>query len=177
MRNPILWTEPRNRAAENGPGTQRRPSDSDDPAPSLPVETLRDWYVTVCGGWSTELALDQIGINREAIERNTSLDPETDRVRVTILGRPRRPVLLDRFFEIVPLDERHPQALERSPIGEAVFPEGDEVVRRDQAPQPGESVVLNNVGHRLGRFPDPEEIARILQELLARNPEGSRGGS
>lgn len=102
---------------ENLTCTPYRPSDLGDPSPTLPVETLRDWYITVCGGWSSELAFHQIGINREALEKNTSLDPETDRVRVTILGQFRRPLLLDRFFEVVPLDRRHPDALEHSPRG------------------------------------------------------------
>ncbi|HYM41077.1 MAG TPA: hypothetical protein VEY12_13190 [Thermoplasmata archaeon] len=135
------------------------------------METLRDWYVTVCGGWSPELGFHQIGINKEALERNTSLDPDTDRVRVTILGHVRRPLLLDRFFEIVPLDERHSRALELSPIGEAVFPEGDDAIRRDAAPQQGDEVVLNNVLRRLDRFPDAAALERILQELLPRDPD------
>lgn len=152
------------------PHTSRPPTDSPDPEPTLPVETLRDWYVTVCGGWSPELGLHQIGINREALEKNTSLRPETDRVRVTILGHVRRPVFLDHFFEVVPLDESHPRALECSPIGEAVFPEGDPVLRPAQAPQRGEQVLINNVRRRLDRFPDPQLLERILRELLPREP-------
>jgi hypothetical protein len=153
---------------ENQRHTQRRSVDLDDSFPTLPVETLRDWYVTVCGGWSSDLRLDQIGINRHALETNTSLDPETDRVRVTILGHVRRPVLMDRFFEVVPLDEGHPNALRHSPIGEAVFPEGDDVLRRDGAPHPGDPVLLNNVVRRLSSLPDSEEFARILQEAFRR---------
>jgi len=131
--------------------------------------------VTVCGGSSPEIGLYQIGINREAIERNTSLDPETDRVRVTILGHARRPVLMDRFFEVVPLDARRPAALQQSPLGEAVFPEGDEVLRRDQAPHRGEEVLINNVARRLDRLPDPEALARILQDILRQQlgPDGT----
>ena len=172
----VLRTELRNRLAENGAHTPRRPAPPDDPAPGPPAETLRDWYVTVCGGWSPELDLDQIGINRDAIERNTSLDPAADRVRVTILGSVRRPLLLDRFFEIVPLDEGHPHAFEQSPIGEAVFPEGDEVLRGHQAPRPGEEVLLNNAGRRLERALDSAEFERILQELLRKPPDRSRAG-
>lgn len=143
----------------------------------MPVETLRDWYVTLCGGWSSDLKLDQIGINRQALEANTSLDPVTDRVRVTILGQLRRPVLMDRFFEVVPLDEGHPNALRHSPLGEAVFPEGDDVVRRDQAPQPGQPVLLNNVVRRLELLPDSEEFARILQDVLGRRVRSERMNS
>lgn len=133
------------------------------------METLRDWYVTVCGGWSPELELHQIGINRNAIERNTSLDPETDRVRVTILGAMRRPLLLDRFFEIVPLDGRYPAARLLSQGGEAVFPEGDDALRGRRAPRPGEQVLINNVVRRLERSLESGDFARVLQDVLRRN--------
>jgi len=117
---------------------------------------------------STELGLFQIGIRREALEANTSLDPSTDRVRVSIVGRARkRPLLLDRFFEVVPLDERHPDALAQSPRGEAVLPEGDSVVRKYVPPQQGDDVLLNGViTQRLGCLPTSEEFAGILQDLF-----------
>lgn len=144
-------------------------ADPGNPPPTLPVETLRDWYVTVSGGWSRELQLHQIRINREAIERNASLDPGTDLVRVTVLGGTRRPVFLDRFFEVVPLDARHPDALRHSPTGEAVFPDGDEVLRGARAARPGDPVLINNVGRRLDRLPSPDEFARILDEVSRRD--------
>ena len=134
----------------------RKPGAPGDPAPAFPVETLRHWYVTPFGGRSPELDLFQIGINREAIEKNTSLDPGMDRVRVTILGHLRRPVLLDRFFEVVPLDERHPDAFRHSPMGEAVLPEGDEVVISSVASQ------------RLGLVADSEAFGEIVAELVRR---------
>lgn len=136
----------------------------------FPIEALRHQYVTPYGGTSPDLGLLQVGIRREAIELNTSLDPELDRVRVSIVGRAHlRPILFDRFYEVVPLDERHPDAVERSPQGEVVFPEGDAVLRRQEPPQIGDEVVLNNVlSSRLGMVPDPEAFAEILQELLRR---------
>lgn len=144
----------------------------------FPVETLRDWYVTPFGGLSPELGLFQVGINREALERNTSLNPSTDRVRVTVLGRVRRPILFDRFFEVVPLDERHPEAFARSPSGEAVLPEGDQVMRPRESPHPGDEVVLSSAaGKRLGLLADSEAFAGIVQELFRSrrelNPENS----
>jgi len=145
---------------------RRKPGPPGDPAPAFPVETLRHWYVTPFGGLSPELGLFQVGINREALERNTSLDPSTDRVRVTVLGRVRRPILFDRFFEVVPLDERHPEALRRSPMGEAVFPEGDDVFRPRESPHAGDDVVISSVAsQRLGLL-DSEAFAEILQELF-----------
>lgn len=144
-------------------------------APPLPIETLRHWYLTVCGGRSPELGFGQIGINQEAVEKNTELDPATDRVRVTVLGRRRRPLLMDRTFEVVPLDARRPDALDRSPQGEAVFPEGDDVVRRGQSPAVGQQVLLNNVvSPRLGLLPSAEEFARILEEILRRDASFGR---
>lgn len=156
----------------------RKPAIQEDPPPAFPVETLRHWYVTPFGGLSPELGLFQIGINREALERNTSLDPAMDRVRVTILGQVRRPILFDRFFEIVPLDERHPDALKRSPGGEAVLPEGDDVLRPRQSPQPGDEVVISSVvSQRLGLLADPDALAGILQELLRRESRSERENS
>ena len=148
----------------------RKPGAPGDPAPAFPVETLRHWYVTPFGGLSPELGLFQVGINREAIEKNTSLDPSADRVRVTVLGRVRRPIFFDRFFEVVPLDERHPDALKRSPMGEAVLPEGDEVLRPRQSPHPGDEVVINSVASPgLGLLADYEAFAGSVQELFRRN--------
>jgi hypothetical protein len=145
---------------------RRKPGLAGEPAPAYPVETLRHWYVTPFGGFSTELGLFQVGINREALEKNTSLDPALDRVRVTVIGRIHRPFLFDRFFEVVPLDERHPDASSRSPMGEAVFPEGDTVLRPRESPHDGDDVVLSNVASaRLGLL-DPQRFAGIVQELF-----------
>lgn len=152
-----------------------RPGDPGESGPTLPVETLRHWYVTVCGGRSPELGFEQIGINREALEKNTSLDPAADRVRVTVLGGVRRPVLMDRFFEVVPLDAHQPDAFSRSPDGEAVFPEGDDVLRPHDSPRPGQEVLLNPlVGMRLNTLPASDEFARILQEVLREDHRGGR---
>jgi len=156
----------------------RKPGSPGDPAPAFPVETLRHWYVTPFGGMSTELGLFQVGINREALERNTSLDPSNDRVRVTVLGRMRRPILFDRFFEVVPLDERHPEALRCSPMGEAVFPEGDQVLRPREAPHPGDEVILSSAAsQRLGLLADSETFAGVVQELFRTRRELDRENS
>ena len=156
----------------------RKPGTPGDPAPAFPVETLRHWYVTPFGGMSTELGLFQVGINREALERNTSLDPSNDRVRVTVLGRMRRPILFDRFFEVVPLDERHPEALRCSPMGEAVFPEGDQVLRPRDAPHPGDEVILSSAANqRLGLLADSETFAGVVQELFRTRRELDRENS
>jgi hypothetical protein len=135
--------------------------------PPFPLETLRHWYVTPFGGHSDELSFFQIGIRRTALEANTELDPAVDRVRVGLLGRRNaRPFLLDRSFEVVALDERRPEALARSPQGEAVFPLGDEVVRRPFPPlHPGDTVLINGVAAK--RFPpDPERLAEVLASLF-----------
>lgn len=129
--------------------------------------------MTPFGGTSSDLALSQVGINREALESNTSLDPLLDRVRVAFVGRARiRPLLMDRFFEVVPLDEHRPDAFARSPGGEVVLAEGDAVVRGYALPRTGEDVLINNVfGARLNATASPVEFERILRELLA---EGAR---
>lgn len=157
---------------------KRRPGAPGDPSPSFPVETLRYWYVTPFGGLSSELGLFQIGINREALEKNTTLDPSKDRVRVTVLGQWRRPLLFDRFFEIVPLDERHPDALKRSPMGEAVLPEGDEVLRPRTSPHPGDDVVISSVpSQRFELLADSEAFAGVVQELFRSRRDLDRANS
>src|SRR6266511_3363378 len=130
--------------------------------PPFPLETLRHWYVTPFGGHSTELSFFQIGIRRDALEANTELDPEVDRVRIGLLGhRNARPFLMDRAFEVVPLDERRPEALARSPHGEAVLAAGDEVVRRPfPSLQRGDTVLINGVAAKR-LFRDPEKLAEV----------------
>src|SRR3989475_11469026 len=107
----IFETQITNTGGDNFSSGQRKRGAPGNPAPTFPVETLRHWYVTPFGGMSPELEPFQVGINREALETNTSLDPSTHPVAVTVLGRAPQPLLLDRFFEVVPLDERHPEAL------------------------------------------------------------------
>ena len=173
----IFETEITNTGANNFSSVPRKRGAPGNPAPTFPVETLRHWYVTPFGGMSPELEPFQVGINREAVETNTSLDPSTDRVRVTVLGRVRRPLLLDRFFEVVPLDERHPEALRRSPMGEAVFPEGDDVFRPRESPHPGDDVVISSVAsQRLGLL-DSDAFAEILQELFRSHQNEERENS
>ena len=134
------------------------------------METLRHWYVTPFGGTSPDLDLSQVGILRDALELNTRLDPTVDRVRVSVVGHGRlRPLLMDRFFEVVALDETHPDALEHSPMGEAVLPEADAALRREDAPRPGDEVLLNGVwSARVGTLPDPGVVMRAILDLLRR---------
>jgi len=138
--------------------------------PLYPQETLRHWYVTPVGGHSPELRLDQVGILAEALLRNTELRPGRDRVRIGVLGTNHaRPVLLDGFFEVVPLDASRPDAHRKSPSGEAVLPEGHEAVRaRRTALEPGVDIVLNGVlaRRRPWGLPGPEQIAAVLEEFL-----------
>jgi len=134
------------------------------------VETLRHWYVTPFGGTSPDLGLSQVGILREGLELNTRLDPIVDRVRVSVVGHGRlRPLLMDRFFEVVALDETHPDALKHSPMGEAVLPEADAALRPEDAPRPGDEVLLNAVwSARVGTLPDPGVVMRAILDLLRR---------
>ncbi len=145
--------------------------------PPFPLETLRHWYVTPYGGRSRELDLDQIGIRKFALEANTELDPTVDRVRVGLLGeRNTRPLLIDRTFELVALDETRPEALAKSPLGEAVLPEADEVVRHPfRGPTTGDSILINGVmAKRL--LSDPEALAKALEAVL-RQGRGTRPDS
>lgn len=137
--------------------------------PPFPVETLRYLYVTPFGGHSPDLRFFQVGINREALKTNTELDPDVDRVRIAVMGqRHVRPALVDGLFEIVPVDPSESSIGELSPRGEAVLPEGDEVVRRPfPAVQLGDRIVLNGVpAKRFELALDAGAIESAVRELL-----------
>ena len=58
-------------------------------------------------------------------------------------------------------------------MGEAVFPEGDDVFRPRESPHAGDDVVISSVAsQRLGRL-DSDAFAEILKELFRtrRDPE------
>jgi hypothetical protein len=117
----------------------------------LPMEPVRDWYVTFFGGRSAELEPGLIGINRRNLER-TRLTPYVDRVYIRKLeGGKAVPLYIRETYEIVPLDENRPDALSKSPMGEAVLPEEPDIFRRPLAqwPRIKEPVLLNNVLSRL----------------------------
>ncbi len=76
--------------------------------------------------------------------------------------------MLDGFFDVVPLDALRPDARGKSPRGEAVLPEGDEVIRAIEPPKPGDGIILNSVLARRTTFeaPGPDHIAAVLEEFL-----------
>ena len=115
---------------------------------AYPIETLKHWYVAPIGGLSMDLNPGQIGLNREALADNTDLVPYQDRVSLSKLdGSGSRPLLLKKYFDIVPLDKACPDALSKSPNGEAVLPH-EEVGHKNGFVEPfqvGEYVILNGV--------------------------------
>jgi hypothetical protein len=112
-----------------------------------PVETLKHWYVTIVGGQSFDLKPCEIGVNREALARNTDITPYEDTVLISKLEGNGKPLFTKKYFTVVPLDEASPDASAKSPIGEVVLP----VVDRRQKEwdfeqiEVGEPVILNNV--------------------------------
>ncbi len=110
-----------------------------------PVETIKHWYVTVVGGQSADLKPNQVGVNIEALAENTDIVPNEDTVMISKLEGRGMPLLMKKYFTVVPLDEHSPDALLKSPIGEVVFPSQ---IKKEWFLEPveiGESVVLNNV--------------------------------
>lgn len=128
-----------------------------------PIETIRYWYISPFGGRSRELTSDQVGLNREALTRNTELEPE-DWVTVALVGNtPERPWFFQHRYEVVALDARKPGAGELSPRGEVVLPQQafDFVKRPHLQPRVGDAVVLKGTAaKRLIGSPD------WLKELL-----------
>ena len=110
-----------------------------------PVETLKHWYVTVVGGKSADLKPNQIGVNLEALAENTDIVPFKDTVMISKLEGRGMPLLMKKYFTVVPLDENSPDALLKSPIGEVVLPAQDKKEWFLEPIEIGESVVLNNV--------------------------------
>jgi len=119
-----------------------------------PVETLKNWYVTLVGGQSRDLKPGQIGLNQEALAENTELVPYRDRVLVSKLEGGRiQPLFTKKYFTVVPLDEASPDALSKSPKGEAVLPRQERKRNRFLEPfQVGDTVILNSVLSQ--RFPE-----------------------
>ena len=132
----------------------------------FPIETLRFWYVSPFGGRSTELAADQVGVNRDALTRNTELRPD-DRVTVGLPGAdPERPVFFVDTFVVVSLDATRPGAAELSPNGEVVLPDAvpESVGPSAHRLRLGDPLVLK--GTAAIQFSEPPEW---LRELLARS--------
>jgi hypothetical protein len=128
-----------------------------------PVEALRHWYLTPIGGQSSELEPGEIGLNREALAKNTHLVPFEDRVLISKLeGGRSKPVFTRRFFRVVPLDEASPEALSKSQKGEAILPleEGDAFSETFEV---GEIVVLNSVLSQRYQWGLVSAIDRLIQ--------------
>jgi len=150
----------------------RLPSKADDPDDEslpYPIETIRYWYVSPFGGRSTELTTEQVGVNKEALAQNTELAPR-DQVSVGLAGSdPDRPWFFQEPFQVVPLDERRPEAAALSAHGEVVLPEQEyDYVRRPHLqPRLGDAVVLKGTAaKRLDD--DPEWLAELLRKSVQR---------
>ncbi len=138
----------------------------------FPVETLRHWYVTPFGGRSLDLRKGEVGINSEALDQNTNLVPDQDRVLISILSNSSvRPLYTRSAFSVVALDPSRPDGLEKSPHGEAVLPVEEvwDIVRRPHLqPTHGQPLLLNSVAWKVfGK--DPSELMEtILVQALRR---------
>ncbi len=139
-----------------------------------PLETLRHWYVTPFGGRSLDLSPGQVGINFLALDQNTDLVPNKDRVLISILGRgTARPLYSQTPFQVVALDSSTPDGLERSPQGEAVLPREDvwEIVKRPHLqPRKGEALLLNGVASKVLGVDPRELLASVLSQQLRKSP-------
>ncbi|MFQ5837796.1 MAG: hypothetical protein ACE5HJ_03330 [Thermoplasmata archaeon] len=134
----------------------------------FPFEPIRHWYVTPFGGRSEELSPGQVGINAEALNQNTDLVPDQDRVLISVLGRSvLKPLYTRTTFQVVALDSRTPYGLQKSPHGEAVLPveEPWEIVKRPYLrPKHGEPLVLNSVAFKVFGKDPRELLSKLLQQ-------------
>ncbi len=89
----------------------------------FPVEILEDQYLAPFGGWSKELAADQVGLNEELMLSNTDLVPFEDKVTIRKFeAKALEPLFYRRWFHVVPLNEEKQDAFSKSLSGEAVLP-------------------------------------------------------
>lgn len=112
-----------------------------------PVETTRYAYLTVLGGFSSDLEERSIGLHRQALEENTDLEAG-DRVTVSTFqdGQP-VPLLAKPAFQLTPLDFERPDAFLQSVEGQAVLPSAAlerEIPGLERA-EDGIEVVINGV--------------------------------
>ncbi len=140
-----------------------------------PLETLRHWYVTPFGGRSRDLSQGQVGINSRALDQNTSLIPNQDKVLISILGRGApRPLYARTPFQVIALDSSTPSGLQKSPQGEAVLPleETWDVIRRPYLqPKRGQALLLNGVASKISGRDPMELLAEALSQRFNR-PSG-----
>ena len=142
-----------------------------------PIETLRFWYVSPFGGRSDDLAQTEVGVNGEALARNTELEP-LDSVEVGILGsNPRRPWFFDVAYEVVALDGRRREAVGLSVHGEVVLPRRPAPSLSEPSslePRVGEAVVLKGAAAARLVGETPLWLEALLRTSV-RRPE-FRGG-
>jgi hypothetical protein len=125
-----------------------RPEPIGGTGPAYPVEMLRHIYVTPFGGFSPDLQPGEIGIQAEALARNTRLQP-SDHVTISKCQGPARiPLIHKELFRVVPIDAALRDAWNKSLHGEAVLPhekpgEVTESVRLDLAR--GDELLINGV--------------------------------
>jgi hypothetical protein len=127
-----------------------------------PLETLRGWYVAPVGGYSRELSMNEIGINRQALFQNTELRPYLDRVIISKLeGGGILPLFMRQQFLVVPLTEVYPDAYSKSRSGEIVLPAG----KKDRLMELkiGEEVIINSAVNDL----PPKWISKFMRQMIS----------
>lgn len=102
------------------------------------MEIIADMYLSKVGGYSYELDRNEIGINRRAIEMNTSIIAN-ETVATLKKFEETRPYFLRRKFIVVGIEENM-DCYELTPNGELVLPEDME-----GSVEVGESVIVNTV--------------------------------
>ncbi len=140
----------------------------------LPLQPIKNWYVTLFGGLSRELSENQVGINMHSLA-NTNIVPYHDRVSVKKMEDARvLPLYIRKWFEVVPLDRSRPDALSKSPRGEIVLPEGPGIIGSQVVEWvEREPIILNNVlGKMLKNPADWSKLVVANYTLKKRIPIG-----
>ncbi|AGK61969.1 hypothetical protein Asulf_02004 [Archaeoglobus sulfaticallidus PM70-1] len=126
-----------------------------------PIEVLSDTYVSKLGGFSEILSKRELGINAEAVLRNTSIILGETKARLKFMDSRNPPFFLRKEFSIVGITEAE------SPNGEVVLSDRLEEEFRDYLM---EDVVINTIESFRLRD-DYSAIMKRIKEYLQFNED------
>lgn len=132
-----------------------------------PREIIADTYLSMVGGFSSELEKSEIGINAKALEVNTSIISNETRASIKFLDDRVIPYFLRRKYTVVGLEE-YMEGYEYSQQGEVVFSTD---LRKEFSEKLGREVILNTVeSFRIdGDF--TKVIKALKQEMMSWSSE------
>lgn len=146
------------------------------PSWKLPIQILKDQYVSLFGGWSEELGDNEMGLNKVSLSR-TDIQPYTTKITLRKFdSKTRLPLFFKDWFEVIPLGREMPDAYSKSLTGEVVLPESELEKKEFSLLRRGDLLVMNNV---LGdKLENPMEWnQKVLEKILSEFSGGASGSN